>query len=125
MTHLVAEWFTLKNAAGDLDDEADNTVLAIAKQGNLPVLGMVTNYRNGWQAGDVHKLLNSRDARENLIDNILGNLEEHGLAGVNIDLELVKKGDRDKLVDFMRELRLKLNPEGYLITQSIPVDDPA
>ena len=125
MTHLVTEWFTLQNAAGDLEDEADNTVLAIAKQGNLPVLGMVTNYRNGWQAGDVHKLLNSRDARENLIDNILGNLEEHGLAGVNIDLEQVKKGDRDRLVDFMRELRMKLNPEGYLVTQSIPVDDPA
>jgi cellulose synthase/poly-beta-1,6-N-acetylglucosamine synthase-like glycosyltransferase/spore germination protein YaaH/peptidoglycan/xylan/chitin deacetylase (PgdA/CDA1 family) len=125
MTHLVAEWFTLKNAAGDLEDEADDTVLAIARQGNLPVLGMVTNYRNGWQAGDVHKLLNSRDARENLIDDIHGNLEEHGLAGVNIDLEQVRKGDRDKLVDFMRELRLKLNPEGYLVTQSIPVDDPA
>jgi cellulose synthase/poly-beta-1,6-N-acetylglucosamine synthase-like glycosyltransferase/spore germination protein YaaH/peptidoglycan/xylan/chitin deacetylase (PgdA/CDA1 family) len=125
LTHLVTEWFTLKNAGGDLDDDTDNTVMAIARQGNLPVLGMVTNYRNGWQAGDVHKLLNSRDARENLIDNIHGNLEEHGLAGVNIDLEQVRKGDRDKLIDFMRELRLKLNPEGYLITQSIPVGDPA
>ena len=125
LTHLVTEWFTLKNATGDLDDETDNTVLAIAKQGKLPVLAMVTNYNNGWQAGDVHKLLNSRDARENLIDNILGNLVEHGLAGVNIDLEQVKKGDRDRLVDFMRELRMKLNPEGYLVTQSIPVDDPA
>lgn len=125
MTHLVTEWFTLKNAGGDLDDDTDNTVMAIARQGNLPVLGMVTNYRNGWQAGDVHKLLNSRDARENLIDNIHGNLEEHGLAGVNIDLEQVQRGDRDKLIDFMRELRLKLNPEGYLITQSIPVGDPA
>ena len=125
LTHLVTEWFTLKNAGGDLDDDSDNTVMAIARQGNLPVLGMVTNYRNGWQAGDVHKLLNSRDARENLIDNIHGNLEEHGLAGVNIDLEQVQRGDREKLIDFMRELRLKLNPEGYLITQSIPVGDPA
>jgi cellulose synthase/poly-beta-1,6-N-acetylglucosamine synthase-like glycosyltransferase/spore germination protein YaaH/peptidoglycan/xylan/chitin deacetylase (PgdA/CDA1 family) len=125
MTHLVTEWLTLKNAAGDLEDETDNTVVAIAKQGNLPILAMVTNYRDGWQAGDVHKLLNSRDARENLIDNIHGNLEEHGFAGVNIDLELVKKGDRDKLVNFMRELRMKLNPEGYLVTQAIPVDDAA
>ena len=125
LTHLVTEWLTLKNAAGDLEDETDNTVMAIAKQGNLPVLAMVTNYRNGWQGGWVHKLLNSREARENLIDNIHGNLEEHGFAGVNIDLEQVRKGDRDRLVDFMRELRMKLNPEGYLITQSIPVDDPA
>ena len=125
MTHLVTEWLTLKNARGDLEDETDNTVVAIAKQGHLPILAMVTNYRDGWQAGDVHKLLNSRDARENLIDNIHGNLEEHGFAGVNIDLEQVRKGDRDKLIDFMRELHMKLKPEGYLVTQSIPVDDPA
>jgi len=125
LTHLVAEWLTLKNAQGDLDDETDNTVMAIARQGNLPVLAMVTNYNNGWQAGWLHKILNSSDARENLIDDIHANLEEHGFAGVNIDLEQLRKGDRERLVDFMRELRQKLSPEGYLITQSIPVDDEA
>lgn len=125
LTHLVPEWLTLKNANGDLDDDTDNTVVAIAKQGNLPILAMVTNYSNGWQGGWVHKLLSSQDARANLIDEIHANLEEHGFAGVNVDLEQVRKGDRDRLVDFMRELRLKLNPEGYLITQSVPVEDPA
>jgi peptidoglycan/xylan/chitin deacetylase (PgdA/CDA1 family) len=73
----------------------------------------------------VHKLLNDSAARENLIDNIHTNLVEHKFAGVNIDFEQVDDKDREALVRFMRELRAKLKPEGFLLTQSVPVGDSA
>src|ERR1039458_3918370 len=61
LTHLVPEWLILRNAKGDLDDQSDPTVMAIAGQAKLPILALVTNYRDGWQPGDVRKILHDAD----------------------------------------------------------------
>ena len=74
LTHLVPEWLTLKNGNGDVEDNTDDQVLQIARDAKLPVLVEINNYRNGWQAGDLHTVLGSAEARRNLIDNILHKL---------------------------------------------------
>lgn len=125
LTHLVPEWLILLNAKGDLDDQSDPTVVAIAAQAKLPILALVTNYRDGWQAGDLRKILHDADARADLIDNIYNNLAEHKFAGVNIDFEELTPPDREPFVAFMRQLRAKLQPANLLLTESVPVEDPA
>ena len=110
LTHLVPEWLVLRNAKGDLDDQSDPTVMAIAAQAKLPILALVTNYRDGWQGGDVRKILRDADARGDLIDNIYSNLTEHHFAGVNLDFEDLRAPDSALLVAFMRQLRAKLQP---------------
>jgi peptidoglycan-N-acetylglucosamine deacetylase len=125
LTHLIPGWLTLQNSKGDLADEADGQVIAIARQAKLPILALVSNYRNGWQANDAHRAISDPDARDNLIDNILSNLEEHGLQGVNIDFENLAERDRGSLVEFMRQLYGRLHPQGLLVTQSVPVEDAA
>ena len=126
LTHLVPEWFTLKNAQGDLDDESDPTVVAIATQARLPIVAMVSNIRDeSWQPGDLRHILNDSSLRKDLIQNIYDNLTEHKFAGVNIDFEQLAAKDRDVLIAFMEELSAKLKPAHFLITQSVPVEDPA
>jgi spore germination protein YaaH len=125
LTHLVPEWLILSNAKGDLDDQSDPTVIAIAGQAHLPILALVTNYRDGWQAGDVRKILHDADARGDLVDNIFNNLTEHRFAGVNIDFEELTPPDRAPFVAFMRQLRMKLEPAHLLLTESVPIEDPA
>jgi cellulose synthase/poly-beta-1,6-N-acetylglucosamine synthase-like glycosyltransferase/peptidoglycan/xylan/chitin deacetylase (PgdA/CDA1 family)/spore germination protein YaaH len=125
LTHLVPEWLVLQNGKGDLDDQSDPTVVRIAADAKLPVLAMVTNFRGGWQAGDLRRVITNSDARANLIDTIYSNLVEHKFAGVNIDFEELRSGDRERMVDFMRQLRDRLKPAGLLLTESMPVDDPA
>jgi cellulose synthase/poly-beta-1,6-N-acetylglucosamine synthase-like glycosyltransferase/peptidoglycan/xylan/chitin deacetylase (PgdA/CDA1 family)/spore germination protein YaaH len=125
LTHLVPEWLILQNAKGDLDDQSDPTVIAIAGQARLPIIPLVTNYRDGWQAGDVRRILHDPDARADLINNIYSNLQEHRFAGVNIDFEQLTRRDREPLVAFMHQLGAKLRPAGLLVTQSVPVEDPA
>jgi len=125
LTHLLPEWLVLENGRGDLGDESDPTVIQIAADAKLPVLPLVTNFRGSWQAGDLHRALNDAGARADLIDNIRNNLAEHKFAGVNIDFELLAVKDRERLVDFMRSLRARLAPAGLLLTESVPVDDPA
>jgi cellulose synthase/poly-beta-1,6-N-acetylglucosamine synthase-like glycosyltransferase/peptidoglycan/xylan/chitin deacetylase (PgdA/CDA1 family)/spore germination protein YaaH len=125
LTHLVPEWLILRNAQGDLDDQSDPTVMAIAAQARLPILALVTNYRDGWQPADVRKILRDAGACRDLVDNIYNNLSEHHFAGVNIDFEELAPRDRDLFLAFMRQLRAKLQPAGLLLTESVPIDDPA
>ncbi|HEY1205500.1 MAG: glycosyltransferase [Bryobacteraceae bacterium] len=125
LTHLVAEWLVLQNGKGDLDDQADPTVARIASDAGLPVLAMVTNFRDGWQAGELHSVLVSAEARANLVDNIYSNLLEHKFAGANIDLEELRVGDRGRMVEFLRALRDRLKPAGMLVTLSVPAGDSA
>jgi len=125
LTHLVPEWLILQNAKGDIDDQSDPTVIAIAKQAKLPIIALLTNYRDGWKPGDVRRILHDADARADLINNIYSNLKEHDFAGVNVDFEELVPSDRQPLTAFMRELAAKLKPAGLLLTQSVPIDDPA
>jgi cellulose synthase/poly-beta-1,6-N-acetylglucosamine synthase-like glycosyltransferase/peptidoglycan/xylan/chitin deacetylase (PgdA/CDA1 family)/spore germination protein YaaH len=125
LTHLVPEWLILQNGRGDLDDQSDPTVIRIAADAKLPILAVVTNFRGGWQAGDLHSVLRSAAARDNLVDNIYENLAEHKFAGVNIDLEELRRDDRERMVEFMRALAARLKPAGLLLSESVPTDDDA
>ena len=125
LTHLVPEWLTLKNAQGDVDDQSDPTVIAIAKQANLPIIALLTNYRDGWRPEDVSAILKSPHLRADLIENIRGNLAEHKFAGVNIDFEDLPARDRDGLVVFMRELVADLHPRGYIVSEDVPTGSQA
>jgi cellulose synthase/poly-beta-1,6-N-acetylglucosamine synthase-like glycosyltransferase/peptidoglycan/xylan/chitin deacetylase (PgdA/CDA1 family)/spore germination protein YaaH len=125
LSHLVPEWLFLQNAKGDIDDQTDNTVVTIAKQGNLPIHAMLSNYRGDWQPGDVRKILRNADKRRDLIENIRSNLAEHSFAGVNIDFEGLTRRDREALVRFMRELSETLHKSGYVVSEDVPVDDEA
>ncbi|MFN7996328.1 MAG: glycosyltransferase [Bryobacteraceae bacterium] len=125
LTHLVPEWLILQNAKGDLDDQSDPTVIAIARQAKLPIIPLVTNYRDGWRPEDVRRILHNADARSDLINNIYSNLQEHQFAGVNIDFEQLSIRDRQPMAVFMRQLSAKLKPAGLLLTESVPIDDPA
>jgi cellulose synthase/poly-beta-1,6-N-acetylglucosamine synthase-like glycosyltransferase/spore germination protein YaaH/peptidoglycan/xylan/chitin deacetylase (PgdA/CDA1 family) len=125
LTHLLPEWFVLQNAEGDIDDQTDPEVVDIARQANLPIIAMLTNYRDGWQDKDVRRILMDAGLRKTLIDNIVSNLDEHKFQGINIDFEQITRADRDSLTVFMRELKARLGPLGLLVTEDVPVDDDA
>jgi cellulose synthase/poly-beta-1,6-N-acetylglucosamine synthase-like glycosyltransferase/peptidoglycan/xylan/chitin deacetylase (PgdA/CDA1 family)/spore germination protein YaaH len=125
LTHVVPQWFTLRNAQGDIDDEADPAVMRFAAERRLPIIAMVHNFRKGWQTDDLHRLLNDERARHNLVEAIRSNLLEHRFAGVNIDFEGLGVNDREPMVLLIRELAVRLHGLGLLVTQSAPVDDPA
>jgi cellulose synthase/poly-beta-1,6-N-acetylglucosamine synthase-like glycosyltransferase/peptidoglycan/xylan/chitin deacetylase (PgdA/CDA1 family)/spore germination protein YaaH len=125
LTHLIPEWFILQDDKGGIDDQSDPEVVTIARQANLPIIPMLTNYRDSWQDADVRHIIKSPALRHSLIENIVSNLTEHKFQGINIDFEQLNKGDTDSLVVFMQELKARLGPLGLLVTEDTPVDDEA
>src|SRR5262249_42218246 len=73
LTHLVPEWLTIQNAQGDVADTADPGVIRLARDANLPILALLTNFRDGWRADELHALLNDPQARAYLVDNVSSN----------------------------------------------------
>ena len=123
LTHVVPEWLTLQNAKGDIDDQSDPTVIAIARQANLPIVALLTNNRDGWKPDDVHRIITDPRRTDEFIGNIRQNLDEHHFAGINIDFEELKQRDRAPLVRFMKALAADLHQHGYIVSQDVPVDD--
>ena len=122
---MFPEWLILQSAKGDIDDQTDAIVVAIAKQANLPIYAMLTNYRGDWQPGDVQKLIRSAGRRHDIIENIRANLAEHSFAGVTVDFESLERRDRELWVAFMRELTDTLHKSNYVVSEAVPVDDDA
>ena len=88
-------------------------MIQIARDAKLPILAEINNYREGWQAGDLHQVLNDPAARENLIDNI--HQQHHGAqvrrASISTSSSFPRK-TRRKMVEFMELLSAKLKPPG-------------
>jgi peptidoglycan-N-acetylglucosamine deacetylase len=125
LTCVLAEWLILQTASGDLDDRTEIPVVEWSRQAKLPVLAVVTNYRdNRWQEKEVHEVLSHPATRHRLVRNIHSIVREYGLAGVNIDFEQVPVADRNQLTAFVRELHKVLKPDHSMITQDVPTDDP-
>ena len=125
LTHLIPEWLVLQNDKGDIDDQTDPAVVTIAKQANLPIYAMLTNFRGEWQPGDLHKILHDANRQRDLIENLRSNLAEHNFAGVNVDFEELASHDRGPFVRFMHLLTATLHKSGYIVSADVPTDEDA
>lgn len=84
-------------------------------------LATITNLtQEGFSMELVHQVLNNPTARTNLINNIFYLVSTSGYGGVNIDFERVSAQDRDLFTGFLRQLKDKLMPEGYVLTIAVP-----
>ena len=125
MTHVLAEWLILQDSMGNLQDHTEIPVVEWSRQAKMPVLAEVTNFRDDqWRAAEVHHVLTHPALRRRLVRNIYACVHKYQLAGVNVDFEQVPISDRANLTAFIRELHLALKPEGLMLTQDVPTDDP-
>lgn len=125
LTCVLAEWLILRSGSGDLDDRTEIPVVEWSRQANLPLLAVVTNFRDDhWQEKEVHEILSHPAARRRLVRNIHSIVRKYELAGVNIDFEQVPVADRNSMTAFVRELHDVLKRDHSMITQDVPTDDP-
>jgi cellulose synthase/poly-beta-1,6-N-acetylglucosamine synthase-like glycosyltransferase/spore germination protein YaaH/peptidoglycan/xylan/chitin deacetylase (PgdA/CDA1 family) len=125
LTHVLAEWLILQNGDGDLQDHTEIPVVEWSRQEKIPVLTVVTNFRNDqWRAGELHQILSNPAARHRLALNIYASVHRYSLAGANIDFEQVPITDRSALTAFIRDLHDTFKREGLILTQDVPTDDP-
>lgn len=108
------------DAAGNLTGQVPASILAIAKQRDIPVMPLIVN--PGWNLEMFHKLVNSKAARAKMIASMVSLGKQHGFWGWQFDFEQIHVGDRDSLSRFYREAAEELHANGMKISIAVYPD---
>ncbi|MBS4223027.1 glycosyl hydrolase family 18 protein [Lederbergia citrea] len=106
---------------GSLSTLDDEQLIRVARENHVAPLAVITNLTStGFNPELTKRVLSSPEIRERLIKNIYNLVKKKNYAGVNIDFERVREGQRDLYSGFLHSLRERLKPEGYYTSVAIP-----
>ena len=108
------------DSAGNLTGQVPASILAIARQHNVPVMPLIVN--PGWNLALFHKLLNDKPARSRMIASMVSLGKQHGFWGWQFDFEQIHVKDRDSLSLFYREAAEALHANGMKISIAVYPD---
>ncbi len=100
---------------GDLIGIEDEEVIQLAKQYQVaPLMLLSTLTADGTFSNELaSRIFSDEVAKNRLFDQILENLRVKGYYGLDVDFEFILPEDRDNYVQFLTELKARLEPEGY------------
>lgn len=67
----------------------------------------------------VNRIVEDEIPQENLINQLLHTIQEKGYQGVDVDFEYILAEDRENYVNFIKNLRRTLEPEGYQVSVAL------
>lgn len=115
-------WFELKDGEGTLQNKADPAYVKWAHQRGYKVWGLVTN---GFNPDWTKSVLGSYDKRDKLIAQLIHYANMYDLDGINIDFENVYLAEKEKLVQFVRELTPYLHEQGLTVSIDVTIKSTA
>ena len=123
--NVVSPSFYEITASGDIDANIGRNgknYVEWAHANGYKVWPMVSNSELG-DLDAVSKLLSTYENREYLIDNILDELIDAGVDGVNIDFENMYQADKDNYSRFLIELAPRLREAGLTLSVDVTAPD--
>lgn len=106
---------------GGLIEVDDSELIQIALDyGVAPIMMLSPLDENGMFSNlRASEMLNNEEAKNNLIQNVLGAIYEKGYQGVDLDFEYIYPEDKDLYVQFIDELRQVLNAQGFTVNTDL------
>ncbi|MED2255284.1 glycosyl hydrolase family 18 protein [Brevibacillus parabrevis] len=115
---IAPTWFELKDAEGTLINRADSAYVKWGHKRGYQVWGLVTN---GFNPDWTQSVLGSYDKRDKLIVQLIHYAHLYDLDGINIDFENVYYEDKERLVQFVRELTPYLHQQGLTVSIDVTI----
>lgn len=102
---------------GNLIGIDDEELIRIARDyGVAPLMHISTLTEEGTFSNELaHIILNDPVVQNNLIENVIQNMREKQYYGLDIDFEYVLPEDREKYIEFVRNMTERLNQEGFQV----------
>jgi spore germination protein YaaH len=110
---LAPVWYGV-DADGLVSGGPNPLVLETARKEHVSVMPIVAN--GDFAQEEIHKLLKSPVAGENMIAELIRDCKENGYTGFQFDFEDVHWTDRDALSDLVREAAAAFHKEGLQLT---------
>lgn len=97
-----------------LDDEA--LIEASNAQHILPMM-VLSNFKDGTFDSDIaHAVLTNMTVQTKVLNTTMDTMRQKGYKAINIDFEYVPPADREAYNEFLRRLKDRLAPSGYLLS---------
>ena len=111
---LAPTWYAIKDNEGNLSSYSDAAYVALSHSTERKVFATLNNFDAG--KIDLKSLLSSGTKRSKLIEALIKDMQEKGIDGINVDIELLpEKAARDYL-EFMRELSIACRKNGLYLS---------
>lgn len=106
---------------GGVATESYPELAAEAEAAGIPVYGLLHNWiGDGFNQEVAVEVLSSPERRQRLADELLRVAAEHGLDGIDVDLEYLPAWLRESYTALIRELSERLKPAGLGLSVSVP-----
>ncbi len=98
-------------------------IISTAQKNNIQMLALVHNLLYPGQvdgAGLAAEMLATPETRNMFINRLEDLIKEYGYDGINLDIERINLADREKFSLLVKELYLRLDPQGFKVTVCVP-----
>lgn len=108
-------------ASGNLIPLEDETLVNSARDSGVGALMVLTALGEDGHFSSqlVDTVLNNPEAQDRLLADILRNIQDKGMAGIDFDFEYIFEKNRDEYVRLVEKTVQLLNPKGYLVTVAL------
>lgn len=109
------------NENGYLSNINDEQIIELALKNNVKPIMVITNSKEngGFSPSIASAILNSKEKKERLIQNIYQILRRKKYYGLCIDFEYIKEEDKNQYENFISEIKQNLSEKGYYISVAL------
>ena len=107
-------WYVLSDNAGNFISYSDANYVAKAHAAGKKVFATLNNFDAG--KVDAKALFSAAKHRSALIENLIKDLKEKQIDGINVDIELLPEGAARDYLEFMRELSIACRTEELFLS---------
>ena len=108
-------WFKLNDNEGNFESFATQKYVDQAHDMGLEVWALVENieYKDSI---DMYSILSSTTHRKTLIDNLINEVLQYGIDGINVDFEQISIDCGEHYIEFIRELSIPCRANGIVLS---------
>lgn len=107
-------WFYLNDNYGGIASLASSSYVDYCHQNGIEVWALVSNLEN--TEVNSTEVLTYTSRRQNLVNNLISSAIQYNLDGINVDLEALSSDVGDGYIQFIRELSLKCENNGLVLS---------
>lgn len=112
---IAPTWFMLTDNEGNYDCLADTAYVNQAHSMGLQVWAVVDNFNRGENVKS-EVLFASTKARRKLIENLIADVKNYDIDGINLDIEGIKPSAGPHYIQFIRELSVDCRKNGIVLS---------
>ena len=106
-------WFTVADNNGNITSLASSDYVNYAHQANVEVWALVDNFGENI---DSYELLSHTSSRENLTNQLIAEVLQKNIDGINVDFENISQETGEHFIQFVRELSIKCRQNGIILS---------